>query len=119
MKYIITLFALMLLASIDLSQDIGAVDGVYTIGNTFCIIKPAIIQWDSIYRCYEVYYEKGVGHTDLYYKEKSKDGKIIYKEYEINSETDKYTGKFIFDNIKYLTGMYDRADGKVFKVTKE
>ena len=114
MKYIITLFTLMLLASFTFSHNSHgySLDGDYKVGKTSCTI-----QWDDADQLYKVYWENGIGYTVLYYKNELPNGNRVYDEFSSDGKT--YTGTFTFKNYKYLKGEYERADEKIFTVTKE
>ena len=104
--FTITIF-LFLLTYISLSQE-----GTYRVGKTTCTIE-------SSHTYFKVYWENGVGYTQLTYDETYPNGNVVYKEYDYHSEDNiEYVGSFIFKDERYLSGIYKRADGKTLKLKK-
>jgi len=106
-KLIFILFLFFILSSIIFSQE-----GTYRVGKTSCTIE-------SSHSYFKVYWENGIGYTQLTYDETYPNGNIVYKEYDYHSENNiEYVGSFIFKDERYLSGIYERADGKTFKLKK-
>lgn len=78
--------------------------GTYRVGDTTCTVRP-----DR--QAFEVRWAKGEGSEYFFYKE----GGIVFE-----SEPDKAGGRneFRFDDDKYNTGTFHRADGKTFPVSR-
>ena len=82
------------------------VEGYYSVGKTTCRIK-----WNANERSYTVKWKKGTGYTYLFLVNDR-----IYDEYDSDGVT--YSGRFVFTSADCSFGRYERADGKVFSVTK-
>lgn len=82
------------------------VEGLYSVGKTTCRIK-----WNANERSYTVKWKKGTGYTYLFLVNDR-----IYDEYDSDGVT--YSGRFVFTSADCSFGRYERADGKVFSVTK-
>ena len=79
-------------------------EGTYRVGETTCTVRP-----DR--QAFEVRWAKGKGSEYFFYKE----GGTVFE-----SEPDKNGGRneFRFDDDKYNTGTFHRADGKTFPVSR-
>lgn len=82
----------------------GEFEGTYRVGDTTCTVRP-----DR--QAFEIRWAKGKGSEYFFYKE----GGIVFE-----SEPDKNGGRneFRFDDDKYNTGTFHRADGKTFPVSR-
>jgi hypothetical protein len=82
----------------------GEFEGTYRVGDTTCTVRP-----DR--QAFEVRWAKGKGSEYFFFKE----GGIVFE-----SEPDKSGGRneFRFDDDKYNTGTFYRADGKTFPVSR-
>ncbi len=85
------------------SSPNGEFEGKYRVGETTCTVRP-----DRM--AFEVKWAKGSGSEYFFYK----DANVF------ESEEDKSGGRneFRFDDEKYNTGTFVRADGKTFKVSR-
>jgi len=82
------------------------VEGTYSVGKTSCTIR-----WNTSDKAFRIKWKKGSGYTILIPQ-----GDGIFEEYDSSGIT--YCGIFIFKNSSCLSGTYERADGKKFKVNK-
>jgi hypothetical protein len=82
----------------------GEFEGTYRVGETTCTVKP-------VKQAFEIRWAKGKGAEYFFYKE----GGTVFE-----SEPDKNGNRneFHFDNDKYNTGTFIRADGKTFPVSR-
>ena len=82
----------------------GDFEGTYRVGETTCTVRP-----DR--QAFEIRWAKGKGSEYFFYKENG----IVFE-----SEPDKNGGRneFRFDDDKYNTGTFYRADGKTFPVSR-
>ncbi len=76
-------------------------------GRTSCTIEYS----GNLLNCY---WRDGVGNTSLVYTEELPNGNLVYEEYDSST----YSGRFIFKNSYYYSGVYERADGRKFNVRK-
>ena len=102
--FLFLLISMFTLSSKAFSQDIY---GSYSVGKTSCTIE-------SSGSAFNVYWRDGIGSTQLTYTEELPNGNLVYEEYDGNT----YSGRFIFKNEHYYSGIYERADGRKFNVKK-
>jgi len=85
----------------------GEFEGRYRVGNATCTVKP-------IKMAFEIRWAKGWQAMRFFFDSHRDDGKLIF----VSEETGKGRDQFIFDDNRYDTGTFIRADGKVFKVSR-
>lgn len=81
----------------------GEFEGTYKVGETTCTVKPAKM-------AFEVRWAKGSGVEMFFYKDAN--------VFESEEDTTAGRNKFTFDDENYNTGIFKRADGKVFTVSR-
>jgi hypothetical protein len=94
-------------ASSETNASLSEFEGRYKVGNTTCTVVP-------IKMAFEVKWIKGRGVMNFFFDKTTPDGKSIF----VSEDFGKGRDKFIFDNNFYNSGIFIRADGKVFKVVK-
>jgi hypothetical protein len=82
-------------------------EGNYKVGNTTCTVKP-------IKMAFEVRWAKGKGAMRFFFDPTTPDGKTVF----VSEDSEKGTDKFVFDDHRYNSGTFLRADGKIFAVEK-
>ena len=82
-------------------------EGRYKVGNTTCTVVP-------IKMAFEIKWVKGQGVMHFFFEKITPDGKSIFASKDFGKGRD----KFIFDDNLYNTGLFIRADRKVFKVER-
>ena len=93
--------------SSETSASLSEFEGRYKVGNTTCTVVP-------IKMAFEVKWIKGRGVMNFFFDKTTPDGKSIF----VSEDFGKGRDKFIFDNNLYNSGIFIRADGKVFKVER-
>ena len=93
--------------SSETSASLSEFEGRYKVGNTACSVVP-------IKMAFEVKWRKGRGVMNFFFDKTTPDGKSIF----VSDDFGKGRDKFIFDNNLYNTGIFIRADGKIFKVER-
>ena len=93
--------------SSETSASLSEFEGRYKVGNTSCSVVP-------IKMAFEVKWQKGQGVMHFFFDKQTPDGKSIF----VSEDFGKGRDKFIFDNNLYNSGIFIRADGKVFKVQR-
>jgi hypothetical protein len=94
-------------ASPETSASLSEFEGRYKVGNTTCTVMP-------IKMAFEVKWVKGQGVMNFFFDKTTPDGKSIF----VSEDFGKGRDKFIFDNNLYNSGIFIRADGKIFKVER-
>lgn len=97
----------MLAISFSASAFEDAFEGRYRVGSTTCTVKP-------IKMAFEVKWAKGKGTEIFFYESQTSEGQWVYS----TEEKDGRKNSFVFDNDKFRTGKFIRADGKEFPVRK-
>ncbi len=82
-------------------------EGRYQVGNTTCTITP-------VKMAFELKWAKGMGVMLFFYDKTMPDGKVIF----VSESLAKGRDQFVFDNERYDTGTFIRADGKTFAVER-
>lgn len=80
----------------------GEFEGKYQVGDTFCTVKP-------VKMAYEIRWAKGTGVEMFFFKDGS--------TFESSPEKGE-PNSFVFDDDKYNSGTFHRADGKTFTVKR-
>ena len=93
--------------SSETSASLSEFEGRYKVGNTMCTVVP-------IKMAFEVKWIKGRGVMNFFFEKTTLDGKSIF----VSDDFGKGRDKFIFDNNLYNSGIFIRADGKVFQVER-
>jgi len=93
--------------SSETSASQSEFEGRYKVGNTTCTVVP-------IKMAFEVKWIKGRGVMNFFFDKTTPDGKSIF----VSDDFGKSRDKFIFDNNLYNSGIFIRADGKVFAVER-
>ena len=91
----------------ETSASLSEFEGRYKVGNTTCTVVP-------IKMAFEVKWIKGRGVMNFFFEKTTLDGKSIF----VSDDFGKGRDKFIFDNNLYNSGIFIRADGKVFQVER-
>jgi hypothetical protein len=82
-------------------------EGRYKVGTTTCTVKP-------IKMAFEVRWAKGKGVMRFFFDKTTADGKAVF----ISEDSGKGTDKFVFDDNRYNSGRFLRADGRTFAVER-
>ena len=82
-------------------------EGRYKVGPTTCTVKP-------IRMAFEVRWAKGKGVMRFFFDRMTPEGKAIF----VSEDVGKGTDKFIFDDNRYNSGTFLRADGRMFTVKR-
>jgi len=82
-------------------------EGRYKVGNTFCRVVP-------VKMAFEVKWLKGRGVMHFFFDQTTPEGKSIFASKDFGKGRD----EFIFNDNLYNTGIFKRADGKVFKLER-
>ena len=82
-------------------------EGSYKVGNTTCTVKP-------IKMAFEVRWAKGKGVRRFFFDSTTPDGKAVF----VSEDSGQGTDKFVFDDNRYNSGKFFRADGKIFAVDR-
>jgi hypothetical protein len=82
-------------------------EGRYMVGTTTCIVKP-------VRMAFEVRWAKGKGVMHFFFDRVTPEGKAIF----VSEDTGKGKDKFIFDDSRYNSGTFLRADGRMFVVKR-
>ena len=91
----------------ETSASLSEFEGRYKVGNTTCTVVP-------IKMAFEVKWIKGQGVTNFFFEKTTPDGKSIF----VSENSGKSRDKFIFDDNSYNSGLFIRADGKVFTIER-
>lgn len=94
-------------SSSETSASLSEFEGRYKVGNTTCTVVP-------IKMAFEVKWIKGRGVMNFFFDKTTPDGKSIF----VSEDLGKGQDKFIFNDNFYNTGIFIRADGKVFTVER-
>ena len=82
-------------------------EGNYKVGNTICTVKP-------IKMAFAVRWAKGRGAMRFFFDSTTSDGKAVF----VSEDSGKGMDKFVFDDNRYNSGTFLRADGKIFAVER-
>jgi hypothetical protein len=91
----------------ETSASLSEFEGRYKVGNTTCTVVP-------IKMAFEVKWIKGHGVMNFFFEKATPDGKSIF----VSEDSGKGRDKFMFDDNLYNSGLFIRADGKVFTVER-
>lgn len=91
----------------ETTRNIAEFEGRYQVGKTICTVKP-------IKMAFELKWAKGKGVMHFFYDRTTAEGKPIF----VTEDRSKGQDKFIFDDDRYNTGQFIRADGKTFAVRR-
>jgi hypothetical protein len=89
------------------SASVSEFEGRYKVGNTTCTVMP-------IKMAFEIRWKKGRGVMYFFFDKTTPDGKFIF----VSEDFGKGRDKFIFSDKFYNSGIFIRADGKVFVVKR-
>ena len=81
--------------------------GRYKVGTTTCTVKP-------IKMAFGVRWTQGKGVMRFFFDRTTPDGKAVF----VSEDSGKGMDKFIFDDKRYNSGTFLRADGKMFAVKR-
>jgi hypothetical protein len=82
-------------------------EGRYMVGTTTCTVKP-------VRMAFEVRWAEGKGVMHFFFDRVTPEGKPIF----VSEDTGKGKDKFIFDDSRYNSGTFLRADGRMFVVKR-
>jgi hypothetical protein len=82
-------------------------EGQYKVGKTSCKVVP-------VKMAFEVKWQKGQGIMNFFFDKTTPDGRYIFVSAKYGNSRD----KFIFEDNTYDSGIFIRADGKIFKVNR-
>ena len=89
----------------ETATTLSEFEGSYKVGNTTCTVKP-------IKMAFEVRWAKGRGAMRFFFDSTTPDGKAVF----VSEDSGKGPDKFVFDDNRYSSGKFLRADGKMFAV---
>lgn len=91
----------------EASTVLSEFEGRYRVGKTTCTVNP-------IKMAFEVRWTKGRGAMRFFFDSTTPEGKPIF----VSEDSGKGTDKFIFDDNRFNSGKFIRADGRTFAVER-
>jgi hypothetical protein len=89
------------------SQELSEFEGRYRVGNTTCTVKP-------VKMAFELRWAQGKGVMHFFYDSTAAEDKPTF----VSEDRGQGRDKFIFDDTRYDSGRFVRADGKTFAVQR-
>ncbi|MGH8564012.1 MAG: hypothetical protein ACREXW_07925 [Gammaproteobacteria bacterium] len=91
----------------EASTVLSEFEGRYRVGNTTCTVNP-------IKMAFEVRWAKGRGAMRFFFDSTTAEGKPIF----VSEDSGKGTDRFIFDDNRFNSGQFIRADGRALVVER-
>lgn len=91
----------------EASTVLSEFEGRYRVGDTTCTVKP-------IKMAFEVRWAKGRGAMPFFFDSTTPEGQPIF----VSEDFGKGTDKFIFNDNRFSSGKFIRADGRTFAVER-
>jgi hypothetical protein len=91
----------------DAGKVLDEFEGRYQVGTTTCTVKP-------IKMAFEIRWARGRGAMHFFFEQATPKGESVF----VSEDLDHGVDRFIFEDSRYRSGKFIRADGKVFTVKR-